>query len=63
MLVTDIGDKVVYPLARGIRLIREETIANVLHAKYVLAVPEINTGCYVSIKDTFSERWQHSASL
>jgi hypothetical protein len=27
----------------GIRLIHEETIANVLHAKYRLAVPELNT--------------------
>jgi hypothetical protein len=50
-------------LPRGIRLIREETIANILHAKYVLVVPEFKTGYYVNITDAFSERWQRSAYL
>jgi hypothetical protein len=48
---------------RGIRLIREETIVNVLHAKYVLAVPEFNTRCYLDITDIFSERWKHRVYL
>jgi hypothetical protein len=47
---------------RGIRLIREETIANVLHAKSRLVVPELGPKCYLCITDIFSVRWKRTLS-